>query len=232
MSKSLAQPILRPVHLVAPPEPSHASHPTAPDILAAVRAFDRPEGANTTTMSAYLCPVFLKQALEVIARDAHQTKQHTVAATLDLGLRCLHHFPGVAECLDAQQTLLRESRNAYVRRWLEETVAIDLLTGGLGHTKFTVRVALAQHREVGRLAGALGVKLGQCFTLALTATLIGSPYVPMAEANDAMFATLVDLKHRCVARAHHMEMLRNAPEPTVATVHRTIYDVLRGHLGR
>ena len=222
MRKSLAQPRPRPISLVA----------SAPDIVAAVRAFVGPEDTNTTTMSAHDCPVFLRQALEVIARDAGQPMQHTVAAALGLGLPLLLRFPGVTECLDARQELLRHSCDPHVRLWLDQAVPIDLLTGGFGHRRFVVRVAVAQRRQIGLLAAGLGLKIGQCFTLTLTAALIGSPYVPMKGANKAMYRTLVDLRDRCLARARYTETLLSVKQPKATTVHRTIDDVLAGDRGR
>ena len=206
-------------------EPPH-EYPSAPDIVAAVRAFNWPADTDTTTMSAYDCPIFLRQALEAIARDADRPMQHTVAAALGLGLPILRSFPGVMECLDARQELLRHSCDPHVRLWLDQAVPIDLLTGGLGHRKFGVRVAVTRRREIGLLAGALGLQFGQCFTLALTAALIGSAYVPMDEANEAMYRTLVDLRERCTARAHHTQRLLSVKQPETTSVHRTIYDVL------
>ena len=75
---------------------------TAPDLVAAVRAFIGSTNTDTTTMAAYGFPVFLGQALEAIARDAGRTLQHTVAATLDLGLPFLYCIPGVTECLEGR----------------------------------------------------------------------------------------------------------------------------------
>ena len=152
MRNSLAQPILRPVPLVARPAtpgagqpagtpvplpaPAEAQlaraqdlaapaavalveHETAPDLVAAVRAFNGPVDGDTTTMSAYDFPVFLRQALEAIARAAQRTKQHTVAAVLDRGLPILCVFPGLEACLDARPELLGHSRDPHVHRWLE-----------------------------------------------------------------------------------------------------------------
>ncbi len=87
---------------------------------------------------------------------------------------------------------------------------------------------MTRRREIGRLAAGLGLQIGQCLTLALTAALIGSPYVPMEDANKAMYRTLVDLRERCLARARHMETLLSAPQPEATTVRRTIHDVLAG----
>ena len=202
MGKSLAQPISRPVQQGAR---QSTSDPTAPDIAAAVRAFVGPDDTNTTTMSAYGFPVFLRHGLEAVARDTDRTMQRTVAAALDLGLPILHRFPGVNECLEARQELLRDSRDPHVHRWLEQVVAVDLPTAGLGDTRFVVRVAVAQHGHIGVIASALGLYKGQCFTLALTAALLGSPYVPMEEANAAMYRTLVDLRGLCEARARDTE---------------------------
>ena len=109
---------------------------------------------------------------------------------------------------------------------------MDLLTGGPGHKRFNVRVAVAQHRQIGLLAAGLGLRMGQCLTPALTAALIGTRYVPMDEANEAMDRTLVDLRALCEARARHMELRLSAPQPEVTRVHRTIYDVLAGHFDR
>ena len=218
-------------HTVPAAEPP-CEYPSAPDILAAVRAFRWPADTDTTTMAAPDCPIFLRQALEVLARDADRPMQHTVAAALGLGLPILHSFPGVTDCLEARQQLLRDSCDPYIRLWLDQAVPIDLLTGGLGHRRFTVRVAVARRRQIGLLAAGLGLQIGQCFTLALTAALIGSSYVPMDEANTAMYRTLVDLRERCTARAHHTERLLSAKPPDEATtVRRTIYDVLAGHPG-
>lgn len=223
MGKSLAQPISRPVHLGARPS---TSDPTAPDIVAAVRAFIEPDGANTTTMSAYGFPVFLRHGLEAIARKTDRTMQRTVAAALGLGLPLLHRFPGMNECLEARQELIRNSRDPHVHRWLEQVVAVDLPTAGLGHTRFVVRVAVAQHGQIGLIAGALGLLKGECFTLALTAALLGSPCVPMEEANAAMYRTLVDLRRLCEARARDTETLLHLKQPDTTTVRRTIDDVL------
>ena len=207
-------------------------YPTAPDMLAAVRRFSGSVNTDTTTMTDYGFPLFLEQALEAVARDAGRSKQHTVAATLDLGLPFLYCIPGVTECLEARQQLLRESRDRQTRLWLDQTVPMDLLTGGLGHKRFTVRVGVAQHRQIGLLAAGLGFKMGQCFTLALTAALIGTRYVPTDDANEAMDRTLVELLERCEERARDMELRLSAPEPEATRVHRTIYDVLAGHQGR
>ncbi len=218
-------------HAVPAAEPPY-EYPTAPDIVAVVRRFSWPADADTTTMAAPDCPIFLRQALEAIARDADRPMQHTVAAALGFGLPILRSFPGVMDCLDARQELLRDSRDPYIRLWLDQAVPIDLLTGGLGHRRFTVRVAVARRRQIGLLAAGLGLQIGQCFTLALTAALIGSSYVPMDEANTAMYRTLVDLRERCTARAHHTARLLSAKPPDEATtVRRTIYDVLAGHPG-
>ena len=121
MAKTLAQPMSRPVQLGAR---RANSDPTAPDIVATVRAFIRPENADTTMMTARGFPVFLLHALEVITREAERTMQHTVAAVLDRGLPRLHLFPGVTECLKARQELLRNSRDPRVHRWLEQVVAV------------------------------------------------------------------------------------------------------------
>ncbi len=218
-------------HAASPAEPPY-EYPTAPDILVAVQRFSGSVNTDTTTMTDYGCPLFLDQALEAVARDAGRSKQHTVAATLDLGLPFLYCVPGVTECLEARQQLLRDGRDRQTRLWLDQTVPMDLLTGGLGHKRFTVRVAVAQHRQIGLIARALGLQMGQCFTLALTAALIGTRYVPMDEANEAMDRTLVELLRRCEERARDMELRLSAPQPEATRVHRTIYDVLAGHQGR
>ncbi len=233
-------PLVPPVEAAPPAPQDHAvpaggppvDHQTAPDLVAAVRAFIGSTNTDTTTMAAYGFPVFLGQALEAIARDAGRTLQHTVAATLDLGLPFLYCIPGVTECLEGRQQLLRDSCDPYTRRWLEEIVPVDLPTAGLGPKRFTVRVAVAQHREIGLLAAGLGLQKGQCFTLALTAALIGSPYVPMDEANAAMDRTLVESLKRFLERARYTEALLGAPQPEATGVHRTIYDVLAGRPGR
>ena len=206
-------------------------YPSPPNLVAAVRAYSGPEDTATTSLTAYRFPIFQKQALEAIARDADQPMQLTVAAALGLGLPILLGFPGVTECLDARQELLRNSRDPTVRLWLDQAVPIDLLTGGLGHRRFVVRVAVAQHRQIGLLAAGLGLQIGQSLTLALIAALIGSPYVPMDAANEAMYRTLVDLRHRCTARARHTKTLLRVKQPEATSVHRTIDDVLAGHRG-
>ena len=115
-------------------------------------------------------------------------------------------------------------------------MAVDLPTAGLGHTPFGVRVAVAQHGILGLIAGALGIPKGQCLTLALTAALLGSPYVALDAANEAMFRTLVDLRDRGEERARYTERLLSemrlsASSPGATTVRRTIDDVLAGHPG-
>ena len=169
--------------------------------------------------------------LEALTRDAKRTQQFTVAAMLDRGLRTLSVFPGLKACLDGRQELLNSSCDQNVHLWLEQLVAVDLPTAGLGHKRFPVRVAVAQHRHIGLIAGALGLPKGQCFTLALTAALLGSLHVAMDEANEAMHRTLVDLLDRCEARARDTEtrlseMRLRAELPGVTTVRRTIHDVL------
>ena len=208
-------------------------YPSPPNLVAAVRAYSGPEDTATTSLTAYRFPICQKQALEAIARDADRPKQHTVAALLHRGLPRLHRLPGVAECREARQELLRGSHDQRVHLLLEQTVSIDILTGGLGHTRFPVRVGIAHHRLIGLLAKALGLSLGQCFTLTLTAAMLGSPYVPMDSAYEAMHRTIVELLERCKARARHMDTLLSemrsttAPEPT--TPRRTIDDLLAGH---
>jgi hypothetical protein len=202
-------------------------YPTAPDVLPAVRTYE-PGDHPMKTMSAYSFPVFLKQALEVIARDAERPMEHAVGAILALGLPILRRVPGIADCQSAREALLHASRDPYVRLWLEQIVPVDMPTAGLGHTRFVVRIAVGRHRQIGQLAAALGLPNHQCFTLTLTAVLIGSPYVPMSEANDAMYRTLIDFRDRCVARAGHAEMLRSAVPTEAAQPRWTIAHVLGG----
>ncbi len=68
--------------------------------------------------------------------------------------------------------------------------------------------------------------MGQCFTLALTAALVGSEFVAMEAANEAMIRTLIDFREECKARALDMETRLRAPQPDTPTVRRTIDDVL------
>ena len=65
-----------------------------------------------------------------------------------------------------------------------------------------------------------------CFTLALTAALVGSQFVATEAANEAMIHTLIDFREECKARALDMETRLRAPQPDTPTVRRTIDDVL------
>ncbi len=237
-------PVVPPLSGAAPPPPSPPpppadsaapageppiEYPPAPDdILTAVRAFYGPADTTTTTMTASRFPVSLGHALEALKHAADGTKQHTVAAMLDRGLRLLHRFPGVTECLEGRQALLLHNRDLNVHAWLEQLVAVDLPTAGLGYTRFPVRVALAQHRQIGVLAAGLGLPLCQCFTLALTAALVGSRFVAMDAANEAMVRTMFDFGARCKERARYTEKLLSVPQPASTTIRRTIDDVLGG----
>ena len=176
-------------------------------------------------MTASGFPVFLAHALEALKGAAKRNQQDTVAAALDRGLPALHRFPGVTECIEGRQLLLH-SRNLYAHRWLEQQVAVDLPTAGLGCKRFPVRVAVAHHRQLGLLAAALGFYKNECFTLALTAALVGSQFVATEAANEAMIRTLVDFREECMARALHMETLLRLPQPDTPTARRTIDDVL------
>ena len=222
--------------VAAPVAVAVEEHQTPQDPLAEVRAFNAPDDSKTTMMTAYGFPVLLEHAVEALAREAERRKQHTVAALLDRGFRTLWRLPGLKACLEGRQELLKDSRDPHVHRWLAHVVAVDLPTAGLGHTRFGVRVAVAQHGILGLIAGALGIPKGQCLTLALTAALLGSPYVALDAANEAMFRTLVDLRDRCEERARHTERLLSemrlsARSPGATTVRRTIDDVLAGHPG-
>ena len=191
-----------------------------------MRKFAGPSGDDMTMMTAYGCPVFLRQAVEALARDACRGQQHTVAALLDRGLPFLRQIPGLLECLDARQMLLRVSCKQYTRQFLDHIVALDLPTAGLGDTQFCVRVDREQRGDIGVVAAAAGLPAHQSFTLALTAALIGSPYPPMREANNAMFGTLTEFHQRCRARALHCEALLSAEQPEAPTFRWTIDDVL------
>ena len=134
----------------------------------------------------------------------------------------------MAECQDARQALLLRSRDAYVRLWLEQIVPIDVRTARLGDIRFGVRVPVGLHRQIGQLAAVLGLYIGQGFTVALTAALIGSTYVPMDEANQAMYETLTELRDRCQARARHAGTLQSGLPTAAAEPRWTIHDVLGG----
>ena len=203
-------------------------YPTPPDVLQAAKNYE-PGDSDKTMMTVRRFPVFLRQGLEALSRDGAGSMERTVGAMLDLGLPILRgEFRGVAECQDARQTLLLRSRDVHVRLWLEQIVPIDVRTAGLGDTRFGVRVPVGTHRRIGQLAAVLGLHIGQCFTLALTIALIGSPYVPMDEANKAMFETLTDLRDRCLARARHAETLQSGLPTEAAKPRWTIHDVLGG----
>jgi hypothetical protein len=173
-------------------------------------------------------PVFMRQALEALSRDAGHSMEQTVGALLELGMPLLRRFPGVTECQDARQALLLRANDSNVRLWLEQKVGLDLRAAGLGVDRFVIRVLVSRHRQIGQIAGALGFHQGECFTLALTAASIGSSYVPMESANVAMYQTLIDLRSHCAARAEHaMTLLHQSPQQ-LPKPRWNIHDVLGG----
>ncbi len=215
-----------PADSAAPAPEAPYEYPTPPDdILTAVRAYPGLAGVDTSTMTASPFPVFLAHALEALKGAAKRTQQDTVAAMIERGLSELHRFSGVTECSEGRQILLH-SRNLNAHRWLELQVAIDFPTAGQGYKRFPVRVAAAQHRQIGLLAAALGLYKKDCFTLALTAALVGSRFVATEAANEAMIHTLIDFREECKARALDMETRLRAPQPETTTIRRTIDDVL------
>ncbi len=150
-------PPLPPENSASPAAEPPYEYPTAPDVVAIVREFAGPSGDDMTMMTAYGVPVFLPQAVEALARDARRSQQHTVAAMLDRGLPFLREIPGLLECLDARQMLLRVSCNQFTRQFLDHIVALDLPTAGLGDTRFCVRVDREQRGGIGVVAAAAGL---------------------------------------------------------------------------
>jgi hypothetical protein len=204
-------------------------YPAAPNVLQAAKDYD-PGDADKTMMTVRRFPVFLRQGLEALSRerDGGGSMERTVGAMLELGLPILRRFPGVAECQDARQALLLRSRDPYVRLWLQQIVPIDVRTARLGDIRFGVRVPVGLHRQIGQLAAVLGLYIGQGFTVALTAALIGSSYLPMDEAHQAMYETLTELRDRCQARARHAGTLQIGLPTAAAQPRWTIHDVLGG----
>ena len=211
---------------VTHPEPPQ-QYPTAPDVLQIAKDYE-PGDADRTTMTVDRVPVFLRHALEAISRDADGSFERVVGAMLETGLPILRRLPGVAECQDARQVLLLRAKDPHVRLWLDQIVPVDVRTALLGTGRVVVRVPVGLHRQIGQLAAVLGLHKCQGFMLALTAVLIGSPYVPMDEANRAMYEMLVDLRDRCEARARHAETLQRALPTEPAKPRWTIHDVLGG----
>ena len=200
-------------------------YPTAPDVLQLAKDYE-PGDADKKTMTVSRVPVYLCQGIEAISRDGAGSFERVTGALLEHGLLELRKLSGVTECQDARQTLLLRSEDWQIRLWLQQVVPIDERNANLGHTRYVVRVPVGVHRQIGQLAAVLGLHKGQTFTLALTAGLIGSPYVPMAEANQAMYEMLIELRERCRARARHAEALRRELPKEPAKPRWTIHHVL------
>ncbi len=201
-------------------------YPMAPDVLQIAKDYE-PGDADKKTMTVGRFPVYLCQGVEAISRDGAGSFERVTGALLEYGLLELRKLGGVTEYQDARQTLLLRSEDWQIRLWLQQVVPIDERNANLGYTRYVVRIPVGRHRQIGQLAAVLGLGKGQTFTLALTATLIGSSYVPMGEANQAMYEMLIELRERCRARARHAEaLLRELPQEPPKQPRWTIHHVL------